>query len=89
MKNNLGVLELVFLILSFLVSGAETMCPSGSGNWLEIHWALLAGVRASPLLKMNMSSRVHIVLWLGRRVVAATTQVRLLVWTFSFRATNS
>ncbi len=26
--------------------------------------------------------KVHIVKWLGRRVVAATTQVRLLVWTF-------
>ena len=26
---------------------------------------------------------VHIVWWLGRRVVAATTQVRLLVWTLS------
>ena len=40
-----------------------------------------------PRFRQNHSdgpdTTVHIVSWLGCRVVAATTQVRLLVWTFS------
>jgi hypothetical protein len=44
--------------------------------WLALAWHQ----HRQPQKRHVVQCEVHIVMWLGRRVVAATTQVRLLVW---------